>query len=295
MQDGLFENASLEDFNAAINPKVCGTWNIHKALPEDLDFFILLSSVCGVTGSRGQTNYAAGNTYQDAFARRLVALGRKCISIDLGSILDVGMAAEKGITAALENSGYRGIPKVELLALLDYCCDPNLGSPLDPTRSQIITGLHGLQGLTRDQMSQIYWARNPLFSTLRAVSSSSSDQSSSEGKLKSDQPDHATLLRSCSNANAAQSILLSALVQKLADGLNIPAHDVDAGKTVYAHGVDSLVALELRYWFQREMGVELGVIDIMQSPSLKDLARNSAEKSTFYLEGEEQRKASAEK
>jgi hypothetical protein len=51
-------------------------WNLHHCLPRDMDFFILLSSVAGLVGNRGQANYAAGNTFQDALASHRVSLGR---------------------------------------------------------------------------------------------------------------------------------------------------------------------------------------------------------------------------
>ena len=89
-KDGLFENATSEDFNMAIKPKVQGTWNLHKHLPSQIDFFVLLSSLASVTRIRGQTNYAARNSYKDALARHIVSSGEKCISLNLGPILSIG-------------------------------------------------------------------------------------------------------------------------------------------------------------------------------------------------------------
>ena len=53
------------EFQAAIRPKVNVTRNMHKLLPEDLDFFICMSSVAGIVGSRGQGNYNAGKGLQN--------------------------------------------------------------------------------------------------------------------------------------------------------------------------------------------------------------------------------------
>lgn len=49
-----------EQFLGTIRPKVHGSWNLHKYLPQDMDFFVLLSSSVGIAGSRGQGNYSAG-------------------------------------------------------------------------------------------------------------------------------------------------------------------------------------------------------------------------------------------
>ncbi|KAI8175177.1 hypothetical protein K4K51_007770 [Colletotrichum sp. SAR 10_75] len=42
---------------------------------EDLDFFILLSSVSGVIGNSAQGNYCAGNTFEDVLAHHRRANG----------------------------------------------------------------------------------------------------------------------------------------------------------------------------------------------------------------------------
>lgn len=61
MQDDLlsdlYENGvGNEVFRDALKPKVDGTWNLHTLLPPDVDFFVMLSSASGVTGTRGQAN-----------------------------------------------------------------------------------------------------------------------------------------------------------------------------------------------------------------------------------------------
>ena len=115
----------LENFNAALRPKVQGSWNLHAHLPKGMDFFVLLSSTGGVFGSRGQSNYAVGNTYQDSFARYRLLLGEKAISLNLGLMLAVGFAAERQqVTDSLQAAGYEGIYQAEFFAMLDHCCNP---------------------------------------------------------------------------------------------------------------------------------------------------------------------------
>jgi hypothetical protein len=81
-------------FQAAIAPKVQGSWNLHEALGTDLEFFILLSSIASISGNRGQTNYAAANSFEDAFPRYLMFRGMKAASINLGRVRSVGYIAE---------------------------------------------------------------------------------------------------------------------------------------------------------------------------------------------------------
>ncbi len=75
LQDSRVEKMEYEQWRAAIDPKVQGTWNIHEVFGKSLDFFVLLSSIGGIIGSFSQGNYCAGNTFQDAFARYRAELG----------------------------------------------------------------------------------------------------------------------------------------------------------------------------------------------------------------------------
>lgn len=84
LKDAIIENMTLEDWKLGINPKVQGTWNLHTLLPRGMDFFICFSSASGIIGPGGAANYAAGNTYMDAFAEHRILQGEKAVSLDLG-------------------------------------------------------------------------------------------------------------------------------------------------------------------------------------------------------------------
>jgi hypothetical protein len=58
-----FLDMSYTDWTAGLVAKVDGTLNLHQLLPNDLDFFILASSIGGCFGHIGQSNYAAANTF----------------------------------------------------------------------------------------------------------------------------------------------------------------------------------------------------------------------------------------
>ena len=81
---------NLQDWTAAVEPKVRGTWNLHEATKfRPLDFMLLFSSLCGLVGQPGQANYAAANTFLDAFAQYRQSLGLPASVLDLGPVEDV--------------------------------------------------------------------------------------------------------------------------------------------------------------------------------------------------------------
>ena len=59
LRDGAYPLMSFADWQECIAPKVEGTWNLHQALEsrnadENVDFFLLLSSLSGLSGNPGR-------------------------------------------------------------------------------------------------------------------------------------------------------------------------------------------------------------------------------------------------
>ncbi|KAM0809621.1 hypothetical protein AB5N19_09966 [Seiridium cardinale] len=123
--------------------KVQGTYNLHRYLPQDLAFFVVFSSIAGIGGSRGQGNYAAGNTYQDALAHHRRGLVQKACTIDVGMILRVGFqASESTDNLFYENMNswiMTGIREKEFLGILQAAIQGQsvIGSEVPP---QVSTG-----------------------------------------------------------------------------------------------------------------------------------------------------------
>lgn len=276
-QDGLFENMDIENFNSAIRPKVQGSWNLHAHLPKGMDFFVLLYSTGGVFGSRGQSNYAAGNTYQDSLARHRVSLGEKGISLNLGLMLAVGFAAERQqVTDSLRAAGYEGIHQAEFLAMLDHCCNPSL--PLcSASESQIITGISTPALLKSKGLAEIFWMSKPLFRNLGQVDRVTSNNAETHQPLV----DFEALLGVADSLISAGDIIAHALSKKLSSALSMPEIDIELEKPVFAYGVDSLVAVELRYWFLKEFEADIAVFNIIESESISKLSVFAAEKSDY--------------
>ncbi|KAL4885438.1 KR-domain-containing protein [Aspergillus karnatakaensis] len=108
MRDNLMSQMSFEEWQTSVQPKVEGTWNLHHAtLSADLDFFLLFSSICGITGQWGQGNYNAANSFLDAFVNYRHGLNLSASVADIGFMGSIGMAVQSdALVKNLKRSGY---------------------------------------------------------------------------------------------------------------------------------------------------------------------------------------------
>ena len=271
---------SYKDFVAAIKPKVDGSWNLHKVLGNDLDFFILLSSTSGIVGARGQSNYSAGNTYQDALARYRMARGQKATSLDLGVILSSGYVAERPkVLQSMTSLGFLPLEEAELLALLEHYCDP----ALDNSSSEdchVITGLEVPASMRAQHIDEAYWMAKPQFRGLHQIE----NVSATVNTERETNADVAALVSSAGSAAEAGNLVIDALTKKLSKVLNVAQEDVDPSTPMHSAGVDSLIAVEIRNWFSKTLGIDVTVFEILGNARISDICLGVAGKYWTLLE-----------
>ena len=266
---------NFDDYNAAVRPKVLGTWNLHQqSLSLDLDFFIMLSSLSGIIGSSGQCNYAAGNTFEDAVARHRTSRGLPGLSIDLGVIRSVGYVSENvEVAERLERAGNTMLEEEEVLRLIERGIITTTGAHVDTC--QIITGLPQTSSPVWDSAN---FRENAMFSTLRTTHDSSieivNSKASAALNLK-------TQLQEVSSWDDAVDHIGTAIIKKLADMFGISEHMIEASAPLSRYGVDSLVAVELRNWLVTTVQAEATIFDVTQSSSITVLATKVAKKSSL--------------
>jgi hypothetical protein len=260
VQDFVFAKMSYADWRLGTDCKTVGSWNLHSVLPEDLDFFLLLSSASGIAGLHGQANYAAGNTYMDALAHHRVSRGLRATSLDLGALMEDGLLAEDPdfLKRVLSYGALNGISRRYFHAILDYYLDPS--TPVDP---------QAIIGLRTSEDSAIITSRRPLFSKLRATTSSPSVQAQDH--------DWRSVLADPA-ANDLPALVADALVRKLSKTLSSLDGEIDMHKPLAAYGIDSLLSVELRSWIKATFGAEVALFEIQGGIGFEGLARVVIEK-----------------
>ncbi|KAK2617040.1 hypothetical protein QQS21_000134 [Conoideocrella luteorostrata] len=280
IRDNLFQNMTHDDWEISTSSKVAGSWNLHQLMPEDLDFFILISSINGIFGNRGQANYAAGNAFKDALAHYRLAHGLKAVSIDLGLMVDEGVVAESELLLRLmrRNGHLMEVKQEELIALLDYYCDPQLPLLTDE-EAQIVVGIEMPSAIIAKGIDLHHSIRRPIFSHLFCMGLDvvpTAPESGTSGVI-----DHPAALKSATSLEEATSLVTEWISIKLGHLLSQPASDIVAEKPIHAYGMDSLIAVDFKNWFHHSIGANITVFDLMGNASLRQLSAVAAERSRY--------------
>lgn len=266
IQDSILEHMTLDDWNAALKPKVQGSWNLHDQLQrQPLDFFIMLSSVLGVLGNASQSNYSAAGAFQDALARYRVARHMPAVALDLGLVKSVGYVAEnKGITQRLSRAGLPTIDEQQVLAMIE-------SAVLDPLASQLTVGLNVKPGSVWEES---VFSRDARFVSLQPRQSAGAGRAAAKSAAQNGNKsqDLAQKLAAGASLQEGKEAVTLAITEKLAGIFMLPVEDFPSDRGPAAYGVDSLVAVEIRTMLAMRTGIDVSIFQVLQSPSLDALA-----------------------
>lgn len=116
LDDALLSQQSSERFRTTLAPKAFGAYYLDRlTTDDDLDFFIVSSSVSSLLGPPGQANYATANALLDGLVARRQAQGLPATGVNFGPWAQGGMASSE---AARANIGAQGLIPLEPTAAL---------------------------------------------------------------------------------------------------------------------------------------------------------------------------------
>jgi hypothetical protein len=268
-QEALWTTMPVEYWHTGIDPKLIGSWNLYNALQgrtDDLDFFLMTSSVSGSVGTATEGNYCAANYFLDVFARFLRSKGLPGISIGLGMISEVGYLHENPeIEALLLRKGIQAINEDELLQIVDIALCNKDSTPYDTMAScHVLTGLEplGLKLLQKAGFSGTNPTLNdPRASVLAAVLDSDSDKD-----LKNGSGMPAELAAALENGHEGQSVaeaIVQLIVKRFSNLVLQQVDKIDPSKSLSKFGMDSMLAAEFRTWFYQAFKVDVPFLTLL--------------------------------
>jgi NAD(P)-dependent dehydrogenase (short-subunit alcohol dehydrogenase family) len=255
LRDRLFSHMSWEDFAAVLAPKVTGSKNLNEVFGDEaLEFFVCFSSTTSIAGSIGQSAYAAANQYMSSLVRQRHQRGLAGSTVHLALLTGFGYISRidtehadtiyKALSPRLDRQSETDLH--EILAEAIVCGRPGSDQP-----AELITGLK--------TVFQDEWRDDPRLScyTGQQELEDSSNQGNSTSISVKAQLDAAEDPAEC------LAILEKRFANALSNLLEIDADTLDSSTSVASLGIDSLVAIRVREWFLKELGVDVPVLKVM--------------------------------
>ncbi|KAI8287110.1 Highly reducing polyketide synthase [Colletotrichum sp. SAR11_57] len=279
LADGSLPTLSLSQWQTATDPKIRGTWNLHRVLPADIDFFVLFGSMSGVHGYPGQANYAAANTFLDSFAQYRRGLGMPCSVVDLGGVEDVGYVSRtQDVEDAMRKAGAKLVSESEMLKGLQLAIATSRDTSNEDNsglNSQLVVGLDCTIPID-DPSNRVVWKQDP-----RMVHYLNNSEDAALSQNNSGRPGLADyIVRLQGNPQeldfqATVAHLSKEIAQRVFGFLMREIDDggVDTSLSPSALGVDSLMTIEIRNWWKHTMGVDVSVLQLTSAQSFDQLGQ----------------------
>ncbi len=251
--DGLLTGQTWSRFREILPAKVIGAAHLDRLTATDpLDCFVLYSSTASVLGSPAQGNYAAANAVLDALAWRRRAAGRPALTLNWGAWSGVGLAAG-GDTSARARAAGLGV--------------------LDPHHALRMLGRMLREGAVQVTVAPVEWnvwaARLPGAAPglLRSLVGRGEPAVSTHGV------DRALVDRLRTASGGARSAEVTAyVVARLAEVLDLEPDRLEPDRALDTLGLDSLMAVELRSRFRRDLGAEVSLTVLLSDDRVDALA-----------------------
>ncbi|KAE8383479.1 hybrid PKS-NRPS [Aspergillus bertholletiae] len=277
LHDKMFLNMDVDSLNNTLKPKVEGSRYLDEmfSTPE-LDYFILFSSVATVGNNRGQANYHAANLFGASLVSNRRVRGLAGSVIHVGVIADAGYITRQDprLVEHLRKQGFMPTSEIDAHFLF---AEGVLASPVDSQmEAEICMGLEPFED-SPDDLSRPPWYNDSRLShfILSPEENRADSRQLSGGALHIRQK-----LDEAQSVQEAHSLLQEAFSAKLESMMQLSAGSVNIHVPLLDLGFDSLLAVETRTWFLKEIHVDVPVLRFLGGDTIHEICVDTT---TQYL------------
>ena len=216
-------------------PKVSGSQVLHEAFPPgSVDFMFLIASAAAIFGIPGQGSYAAANSYLDALARLRRQQGCHTLSLDWVAWRGLGFAADAQIVSQeLQRMGSRDITPAEAFTAWEYADTYDIAQAV-VVPVPTAAGADGSRATDTRLVAARNWSHMP--------------------------------------ATEVRGELEEGLRRIIAAELRVPEAELDTDRPFAELGLNSLMAMAIRYEAEQFVGIELSATMLFNHPTVASLA-----------------------
>ncbi len=259
LDDALLPSLSPERNQPVIETKALAAEHLDALTEADeLDNFILFSSVTTMVGNVGQANYVAANGYLEGLARRRRLAGKPALAIGFGPISDVGvLASQTDLRERLaQRIGHTGMTARDALRQVEAYIAADTGCV--DAASVVIANLDWTA------VSRLAVTKSSLFDPVARMQHNAHEGATlghgDLGRLLADK-----------SPGECEAILFGIVAEELATALQIPASSISSGMSLRDVGLDSLMALELAMSLEKRIGMEVQISGLSETATIGTL------------------------
>ncbi|KAJ5928189.1 hypothetical protein N7466_007145 [Penicillium verhagenii] len=267
LQDTMFLDLDLPSLEKVLQPKIQGSIILDELFSEDtLDFMVFFSSMAAITGNPGQAAYNAANMFMASLAAQRRNRGLAGYAINIGAIVGNGYVTRE---LNMDQQSYLYRVGHTLMSEQDFreVFAEGVLSCIERTGSSELCS-----SLRIDGDDSKTWVTNPIFQhlVLKSNSFAVTNKKNKAGVIVRLQ------LLEATSKDEVSEILQDMLTIKLRSALQTDPEKDILDLSPDELGVDSLVAVDLRSWFIKEIAVDMPVLKIFNAASIRDLLQSAA-------------------
>ncbi|KAH8596055.1 putative polyketide synthase [Bisporella sp. PMI_857] len=267
------------------------TWN-KALLPKDMDFLVLFSSNSGTHGFYGQSNYASGNTFLDAFSQYRQNLGLPASVTSIGPIDDIGFVS---LHASMKETLVQKV--ANLLWETSFLDTLQLAIARSSTKyaPQLISVelpfsgyqapnhiFHAPEGsapvMDAEEGAMWMWKRDARLAIYRNIQKVSTVVSTRSGNQLKQFLSSMAKEPSKLDQKSSADIITKELGNCISNFLMKGDEAIDLSLSLSAAGVDSLVVIEIRNWWKQNLGTNVSVLELLGGGSVEQLGTMAAQR-----------------
>jgi len=247
---------------------------------------VMFSSISGIVGHVGQANYAAGNTFLDAFVQYRQSRNLPASVINIGLMEDSGyLARNPAMLRKLHATGQYSLREPELLDCLSQAVRTMTGPAVNEkvylNTSQTLIGLRSTIPLSSPQ-NRVYWRtdRRMAFYCIETDAQSVNTAYIGKNDKLREFLDTASTNPSTLSTKASADFLAQQIAARLFAFLLKPVEDespIDITPSLADIGLDSLVAIEMRAWWKQTFGFDISVLEMLGMGTIAALGKHAAD------------------
>ncbi|KAJ5464099.1 hybrid PKS-NRPS biosynthetic cluster [Penicillium sp. IBT 31633x] len=278
LSDQLFTAMDVETFKCPLGPKVDGTRHLDEIFKDDpLEFFVLFSSLATVIGNAGQSNYHAANLFMEAVTAQRRARGLAASIVHIGLVTDVGYVARYGRAMEEHLRKLSFMPLSEADVHHFFAEAITAGRPgRDMGPSGLIVGLQPVMDEPQEADLRPPWVSNPRLSHYLVKRRTAKQERQQESGFKGS--DIRQQIEEAESVEALAEIVQTAFSSRLEAVMQMTPNSVDVQIPLIDLGCDSLLAVEIRTWFLKELGMDVPVLKVLSGDSVSQICEDVAKK-----------------